>query len=94
MKILTKIVLVEAKVHNAVSGCAHFIAKDDKDALNIAKKILSYLPRNNMYKTKIAQYDVNQKMSKEIYNVVPTNAKKAFDVRDVIKLTFDKGSFF
>ena len=83
-----------AKVHNSVSGCAHFIARDDEDAINIAKKILSYVPRSNMYKTKAVKYDINQRMSKEIYNVVPDNPKKGFDVRDIIKHTFDKNTFF
>ena len=83
-----------AKVHNAVSGCAHFIAKDDEDALNIAKKILSYVPRSNMYKPTDVKSDSSVKMSKDIYTVVPENPKKGFDVRDVINQTFDKGSFF
>ncbi|MCF7792077.1 MAG: hypothetical protein K9M56_08780 [Victivallales bacterium] len=83
-----------AKIHNSVSGCAHFIAEDDEDALRIAKKILSYIPQSNMYKPKKVKHDSHWKMNKDIYTVVPDNTKKSFDVRDIIKLTFDKGSFF
>jgi methylmalonyl-CoA decarboxylase subunit alpha len=84
-----------AMIHNATSGVAHFIARNDKEAVDIARKLLSYIPASNLYKpeTKGAGAAL-YKLDKKIYDIVPDNSKKAFDVRDIIKLTFDKHSFF
>ena len=84
-----------AMVHNATSGVAHFIAESDQDAVQIARKLLSYMPGNNLNKPKvIPSSNKSYKLDKKIYSVVPTDSKKAFDVRDIIDLTFDKNSFF
>ena len=82
-----------AMIHNGKSGVAHFAVKDDHDAMETARKLLSYIPSNNLYKPDDIEYDINQKVDKKIYDVVPTDSKKAFDVRDVINFVFDKHSF-
>ncbi|MCP4180757.1 MAG: methylmalonyl-CoA carboxyltransferase [bacterium] len=82
-----------AMIHNGKSGVAHFAAKDDQDAMVTVRKLLSYIPSNNLYKPEEIEYDINQKVDKRIYDVVPTDSKKAFDVRDVINYVFDKHSF-
>ena len=47
-----------------------------------------------MYKPEIIGASGRYKLEKKIYDVVPSNSKKAFDVRDIINITFDKHSFF
>ena len=37
-----------AEVHSAKSGVAHFAASDDKECIALIKKLLSYLPSNNV----------------------------------------------
>ena len=84
-----------AMVHNATSGVAHFIAESDLDAMEIARKLLSYIPGSNQYKPKIVPTaHTSYKLDKKIYGIVPTDSKKAFDVRDILHLTFDKNTFF
>jgi methylmalonyl-CoA decarboxylase subunit alpha len=83
-----------AMIHNSKSGVAHFVAKDDNSAMETVRKLLSYIPSNNLYKPENIEYDIGQKIDKKIYNVVPTDSKKSFDVRDVINHVFDKQSFF
>ena len=36
-----------ARVHSAISGVAHFFARDEQEALNLTRRLLSYLPTNN-----------------------------------------------
>ncbi|HBM16864.1 MAG TPA: methylmalonyl-CoA carboxyltransferase [Lentisphaeria bacterium] len=83
-----------AMVHNSVSGVAHFAAKSDEEALNIVRKILSYVPSSNQSKPDDMPYDVNFKVSEKIYKIVPLNPKKAYDMRDILNLVFDKDSLF
>ena len=82
-----------AMIHNSVSGVAHFIAKSDEDAMNLTRKILSYIPSNNQYKAEDVGYDVEQKLDDKIYNIIPVDPKKAFDVRGIINMVFDAESF-
>jgi len=82
-----------AMIHNATSGVAHFIADNDKDAMVIARKLMSYFPSNNGHVPDDVPYDVKYELDKRIYDIVPDDSKKAFDVRDIIDLTFDAESF-
>src|SRR5699024_12366453 len=47
-----------SKVHNSKSGNAHINAKDEAEALNKVRAILSYLPGSNAYSTPISSYDL------------------------------------
>ena len=38
-----------ARTHNTKSGVAHYQANDEKDCLDFARELLSYLPSNNLY---------------------------------------------
>jgi methylmalonyl-CoA carboxyltransferase large subunit len=75
------------------SGVVHFIAEDDTDALAICKKLLSFLPSNNLEDPPIlpGQYDVapNEAMNK----IIPEETKKGYDVHEVIEGIVDDGDF-
>jgi acetyl-CoA/propionyl-CoA carboxylase carboxyl transferase subunit len=83
-----------AMAHSSVSGVAHFAAEDEKDALAVARKLLSYLPSNNMEKAPIvAPTDDPWRMEKRLDYVVPADPNVPYDMRDVVNLIFDQGSF-
>ena len=46
-----------SKVHNSISGNAHFRGKDEQDCLENVRNLLSYLPQNNEEKPPIMDYD-------------------------------------
>lgn len=83
-----------AMVHNSVSGVAHFAAKSDEEALNIARKIISYIPSSNQSKPEDISFDSSFKVSEKIYDVVPLDPKKAYDMRDILNHVVDKDSLF
>lgn len=83
-----------AMVHNSVSGVAHFAAKSDEEALNIVRKLLSYIPSSNQSKADDIGYDLNYKLNEKIYDIVPLDPKKAYDIRDILNLVFDQESLF
>ncbi|KLO22709.1 methylmalonyl-CoA carboxyltransferase [Marinitoga sp. 1197] len=83
-----------AMAHNAKSGVAHFIAESDEDAMNIAKKLLSYIPSNNLETPEDFDFDNNFDLPEKIYEIVSPNPKKGYDIRDILNLVLDKNSFF
>ena len=82
-----------AMVHNSVSGVAHFVVKSDKEAMQLTSRLLSYIPSSNMEKPMDIEPDRDSHIDKKIYDILPVNPKKAFDIRDIIDLVFDKNSF-
>ncbi len=82
-----------AYVHNSKSGNAHFLASDDRDAIEKIKKLLSYIPQNNMeFPERVEEFSVPD--FSDLKDIVPVDSKKGFDVREVIKRLVDNGEFF
>lgn len=81
-----------AMTHNALSGVAHFIGKNDEDALAQVKDLLSYLPSNNLETAppKPTADDINR-LIPEFNDIVPDNPNKAYDIYEVIKGLADDG---
>lgn len=83
-----------AIVHNEKSGNAHFIAKDDREALMLVRTLLSYLPSNNMEEPpKILTEDPPDRIEESLDNLVPADPKKSYDMKDLLNLIFDKNTF-
>ncbi len=83
-----------ADAHASVSGNIHFVADDDRQALDIARKLLSYLPLNNMQDPPHRIPDEISLISDEGMNeVVPAEIKTPLDVAKVIARMVDGGEF-
>jgi len=84
-----------AHTHGEKSGVAHFIAKDEKDALRICRELLSYLPSNNLEDPpRLAPSDDSNREESSLETIVPDNPNKPYNVREVIHRTVDHGKFF
>ncbi|BAL81167.1 acyl-CoA carboxylase subunit beta [Caldisericum exile] len=82
-------------VHNEKSGVAHFLAKDDEDAINTVKTLLSYLPDNYLQDPPIVETsDSPNRETPSILEIVPDEPNVPFDVKDVVKEVVDENSFF
>ncbi len=82
-----------ALVHNQKSGNAHFLASSDEEAMKLVRLLISYLPLNNMEEPPDEEGDYDLSMPESVYDIVPTDPRKGYDVRDVINLVVDEGSF-
>jgi propionyl-CoA carboxylase beta chain len=81
-----------AKANASVSGNIHFVAENDAHAVQIARKILSYLPSNNLMDpphAPVATLDLSP--DPEMNNLVPPEGKDPLDVYLVIKRLVDNG---
>jgi methylmalonyl-CoA carboxyltransferase 12S subunit len=82
-----------ADSHMARSGVIHFIADDDKHALLICKKLLSFLPANNAEDPPEVPNDGRVDPNPRLNDLVPADPKQAYDVREVIANVIDAGDF-
>ncbi len=84
-----------ATTHNTKSGVAHVKASDDANCLEEIRRLLSFLPSNNMEGApQIAVDDDLNRMLPEMEGFVPENANKPYDMKDVIKSIADEGDFY
>lgn len=83
-----------AEVHASKSGVAHFITDSEEEAFTIVKKLLSYIPSNNMEDPPyVKTEDPPDREDKELETIVPTDPMAPYDVRDIILRVVDDGEF-
>ncbi|QQS49755.1 MAG: acyl-CoA carboxylase subunit beta [Bacteroidota bacterium] len=84
-----------AEVHMKKSGVANFVYEDEENTLRGVKKLLSYLPSNNLENPPfIDTADLNMDSIPALLDIVPDDPNKPYDVKDVINLIIDRESFF
>src|SRR5262245_29315201 len=81
------------EAHMAHSGVIHFIAEDDQDALHLCRRLLSFLPSNNLEDPPRLPADNNVDPNPELTNLVPVDPRQGYDVRAVIGGVVDRGDF-
>lgn len=84
-----------ATTHAEKSGVSHFSAENEIDALNKLKKLLSFVPQNNMEDPpKIECSDPIDRMDSELNDIVPENPNKPYDMVKLVERIVDDGDFF
>ncbi|MCM3111502.1 acyl-CoA carboxylase subunit beta [Lederbergia lenta] len=83
-----------SKVHNNISGNAHFRAKNENEILEMVRRLLEYLPQNNQEKPCIKEWQSKEDLRPDLTDLVPFDAVRPYDVRTVIKEIMDEQSFF
>jgi acetyl-CoA carboxylase carboxyltransferase component len=84
-----------ASVHSEISGVCHMSADTEADALFLVRKLLVYLPQNNMEDPPyLATEDDPLRMEAALDNIVPDDPSKPYDVKEAIQLIVDDGQFF
>ncbi|MEE0943968.1 MAG: carboxyl transferase domain-containing protein [Clostridia bacterium] len=83
-----------AVAHAEKSGVAHFTAKNEDECIEKLKKLISYLPSNNLEDIpfEMPQDPINR-LSEKLTTIVPDEPNKAYDVKEVIAEVVDGGSF-
>jgi propionyl-CoA carboxylase beta chain len=83
-----------AWTHNTVSGVAHFAAEDERDALQLIRRLLSYIPQNNMEDPPfVPTRDDPLRMDEELNHIVPESPTKPYDMKEIIRRVVDDGEF-
>ncbi len=82
-----------ARMHCTVSGCGDILAASDEEAIEIAKRYLSYMPVS-FRETTPRRAAAEPKPGRSIEEIVPYDQRKYFDMYEVIDRVIDAGSWF
>ena len=82
-----------AKMHCQTSGLGDYLARDDREALDIVVKYLEYMPQN--WQSEVIKYETREaKEGRPIEEIIPENQRVSYDVKDIIDRVADEDSFF
>lgn len=83
-----------AYVHGTKSGVSHFIAEDEDEGIMILRKLITYMPQNNLEEPPIhATDDPIDRLEDALNEIVPVEANKPYDIKDVIHSIVDDQEF-
>ena len=84
-----------AMTHNTKSGVAHFAVEDDEACLVAIRRLLSYLPSNNVDEApRRATADPADRMDARLNEIVPAEPNRPYDMKEIVRLVVDDGDFF
>lgn len=84
-----------ATTHNTISGVAHYQCATDEICIAEIRKLLSYLPSNNMESTpEVLSNDDPNRLAPELDSIMPENSNKAYDMYDLIRSVVDDGEIY
>jgi propionyl-CoA carboxylase beta chain len=83
-----------ADVHSSRSGVSHFACENEAEALLKVRKLMSFLPANNMDDPpEIEPSDPIDRTDESLNSIVPENPNKPYDIKDIINRVVDDGDF-
>jgi len=91
---VTKETLGGAGTHAGTSGVAHFATDDDRACLALLRRMLSYMPSNNLEEPPFqATDDPADRENPELDQLIPANANQPYDIKKLICAVADDGEF-
>ncbi len=84
-----------AAAHNNISGVAHFECADEDSCFTAIKKLISYLPDNNLSDSEVVlSSDDANRLEAELNTIIPDDAGRPYDMLSIISKVTDNGEFF
>jgi methylmalonyl-CoA decarboxylase subunit alpha len=81
-------------VHGSKSGVAHFVVDEEEEGLMLIRKLLSYLPQNNLEDPPSTECnDPIERIDDNLNSIIPENSNTPYDVKDVIYSVVDNSEF-
>ena len=83
-----------ASVHSTKSGVTHFTAQTEEEGLALIRKLLSYIPQNNLEEAPYVDCtDPIDRLEDSLNDIIPDNPNKPYDMYEVIGAIIDNGEF-
>jgi len=83
-----------ANVHASKSGVSHFMVDSEEEGLMLVRKLIEYLPQNNLEEPiSLKCDDPIDRLSEELNQIVPINPNQPYDMKDVIHYIVDNEEF-
>ncbi|MBD5287481.1 acyl-CoA carboxylase subunit beta [bacterium] len=83
-----------ASVHASKSGVTHFATESEEEALGLIRKLISYIPQNNLEETPLVDCkDPIDRLEDKLNDIIPDSPKRSYDMYDVIGAIVDNSEF-
>jgi 3-methylcrotonyl-CoA carboxylase beta subunit len=82
-----------AKMHNAVSGVAHYRAKNDEECLQQIRELIVQLPPPEKTRVNIGETREPVRPTTDLYDLLPADHRAPYDAREMLKCILDADSF-
>ena len=83
-----------ATVHSSKSGVSHFLIEDEEEGLLLIRKLLSFLPQNNLEDPPTIEcVDPIDRLDDALNEIIPENPNQPYDVKDIIYSLVDNNEF-
>ncbi len=83
-----------AMVHASKSGVSHFVSDNEEEGLLLIRKLLSFLPQNNLEEPPVSPCDDPiDRLEDDLNRIIPENPNKPYDVKDIIYSIVDYNEF-
>ncbi|MCU0407541.1 MAG: acyl-CoA carboxylase subunit beta [Bacteroidales bacterium] len=83
-----------SSVHGSKSGVAHFVVEEEEEGLLLIRKLLSYLPQNNLEDPPVTECtDPIDRIDDKLNSVIPDNPNTPYDIKDIIYTIADNSEF-
>ena len=84
-----------ARVHASKSGVTHFSATNEQEGIALIRKLLSYIPQNNLEEAPtVPCNDPIDRLEDSLNEVIPDDPNQGYDMYNVIGSIVDNGEFF
>jgi acetyl-CoA carboxylase carboxyltransferase component len=81
-------------MHATKSGVAHFAVDEEEDGLMLIRKLLSFMPQNNLEEPPQTECDdPDGRFENDLNDIIPESANQPYDVKEVIVRVVDYGDF-
>lgn len=83
-----------ARVHSTKSGVSHFELENEEEGIMLTRKLLSYLPQNNLEEPPLMEsIDPIDRIDDNLNAIIPDNPNQPYDMKEVIYSIVDEGEF-
>ena len=83
-----------AHIHATKSGVTHFVAATEEEALAEVRRLVSFIPQNNMEEAPVfACTDDITRVDDNLNDIVPDDPNKPYDMHEIINTIVDNGDF-
>ncbi|MGM0377043.1 MAG: acyl-CoA carboxylase subunit beta [Bacteroidota bacterium] len=83
-----------ARVHSTKSGVSHFELENEEEGIMLLRKLLTYLPQNNLEEPPLVETpDPIDRLDESLNTIIPENPNQPYDVKEVIYSIVDESEF-
>src|SRR5215510_12461151 len=82
-----------ARMHNAISGVAHYRSKNDEECIDKIRELISELPAKTPTRVSVGESREPARASTDLYDILPEDHRAPYDAREMLNCILDEGGF-